>query len=85
MRAKKNIETRLLCPVCRTYTTIRRNAARRKKEGHYKKLYCYVCKDTHNFIELNDNYTDEEIEDLIEKWKEGERNDKRWNKRNDIF
>lgn len=73
MRTKKNIATRLLCPICRTYTTIQRNAARKKKEGHYKKLYCYVCKETHNFIELNNNYTDEEIERLIDELMNRER------------
>ena len=65
----KTIETRLLCPICKTYTTIQRKQSKQRKEGHYKKLYCYVCKSTHNFIELNKDYTSEEIELLIEKMK----------------
>lgn len=61
----KTKESKLLCPICRTYVTIQRNQARQKREGHYKKLYCYVCKETHNFIELNRSYTNNEIELLI--------------------
>jgi len=61
----KTIPVRLLCPICKTYTTIQRKKSRLKSEGHYKKLYCYVCKETHNFIELNNTYTDEEIEIII--------------------
>ena len=73
---KKNIiETKLLCPRCRNYTTIYRNKARQKEEGHYKRLYCYNCKSIHNHIELktNYNYTNEEIEALIEQIKKENR------------
>jgi hypothetical protein len=73
--AKKIIQSKLLCPRCRNYTTIYRNAAKRKHEGHYKKIYCYTCKSTHNHIELktNYNYTEEEIEILIEQMKKENR------------
>ena len=65
-------KTRLLCPRCKTVTFIYRLSSRRKKEGHYKNIYCYKCKSTHNHIELRHDictYTKEEIDDLIEKMK----------------
>lgn len=75
--SKRTIETRLLCPRCRNYTTIFRKLSKRKSEGHYKKLYCYICKATLNQIELKTNYiySDEEIEALIQKIKLDKRYD----------
>lgn len=67
----KTVETKLLCPRCRTITTIFRKKSKQKPKGHYKKLYCYVCKTTLNHIEIkNSLYTDKEIEKLIQEMKE---------------
>lgn len=68
---KVTIKTQLLCPRCRTITPIFRKEAKQRKEGHYKNFYCYVCKSTHNHIELklNKYYTEEEKEKLIEQMK----------------
>ena len=62
---KAIVKTRLLCPVCKNYTTIIRKKCKQKKDGHHKKLYCYICKETHNFIELNRYYTNKDIEELL--------------------
>ena len=64
-------ETKMLCPRCGTIQTILRKTAKQKKYGHYKKLYCFKCKDTHNHIELKDHeiYNQEEINHLIDKMK----------------
>lgn len=62
-------QTRLLCPKCRTYTTIFRKKNKLKKDGHYKYLYCYICKETHNFIELNKCYSEEKIDEMIKEMK----------------
>ena len=64
------IQALLLCPRCGTVATICRKAAKQKKEGHYKNLYCYKCKSTHNHIEIKDLiYSQEEIDSLIEQMK----------------
>ena len=65
-------ETRLYCPRSGQIHIIFRKTAKQKKEGHYKKFYCYKCQHTHNHIELreNKNYSQEEINDLINRMKE---------------
>lgn len=62
--SNKTKESKLLCPICKTYTTIQRKKARQN---------CYVCKETHNFLELNSEYSKEEIEMLINEMPKAER------------
>lgn len=64
------VPTKLYCPRCGTIHSIYRKAAKQKKEGHYKKFYCYKCKDTHNHIELKDySYTEDELLEMVEQMK----------------
>ena len=77
VKMTRTVETKLLCPRCRNCTTIFRKASKQKEEGHYKNLYCYICKANLNHIELKLNkiYTEAEIEALIEKMKSENRYD----------
>ena len=62
--------TRLYCPRCGEIHSIFRKTAKQKKAGHYKKFYCYKCRDTHNHIELKEyNYTQEELQKMVEQMK----------------
>ena len=65
-------QTELYCPRCGTIHIIFRKTAKQKKEGHYKKFYCYKCQHTNNHIELKDdyNYSEEQLSDLIQQMKE---------------
>ena len=64
-------QTELYCPRCGTIHIIFRKTAKQKKEGHYKKFYCYKCKSTHNHIELKEDYvySEEELNMIIEQMK----------------
>lgn len=50
----KTIRTDLICPQCYNITTIQRVKVRKKSNLHKKKLYCYICKEEVNQIEVND-------------------------------
>lgn len=65
------VQTNLLCPHCSTIHSIYRKMNKQKQVGHYKKFYCYKCKEERNCIELKNNQINkEEIEDIILKMKE---------------
>lgn len=48
----KYCQTALQCPQCFTITYIQRKQGNQKKAGHLKKLYCYVCNDFVNQVEI---------------------------------
>ncbi len=48
------IRTDLICPQCYNITTIQRIKGRKNSNLHKKKLYCYICKEEVNQIEVND-------------------------------
>jgi competence CoiA-like predicted nuclease len=70
-KMRKNVtETRMFCPKCGNIQIIFRKTSKQRKFGHYKNLYCYKCKETHNHIELKDqDVSKEEIERMIEQMK----------------
>lgn len=60
----KHIETAIQCPQCGTITYIHRRMAKQKKVGHLKKLYCYVCQEEVNQVEVKEPtqfYIDETV------------------------
>lgn len=64
---QSTIETKLYCPHCGTIHSIFRKTCKQKKAGHYKKFYCYKCRDTHNHIELKDClYSEKELQEMVE-------------------
>lgn len=69
---KKNVtETKMFCPICGNVQTIFRRTSKQRKFGHYKKLYCFKCKEVHNHIEIKDReISQEELNKLILKMKE---------------
>jgi DNA-binding transcriptional regulator YhcF (GntR family) len=70
--SKQNVvQTFLLCPHCNTVHSIFRKTNRQKLIGHYKKFYCYKCKEERNCIELKNNtISTEELEEIIMQMKE---------------
>ncbi len=53
-RAVKCKATQLKCPQCGNIASIMRKESSLRKVGHLKKLYCFICKEEVNHIELHD-------------------------------
>jgi peptide subunit release factor 1 (eRF1) len=47
----------LYCPQCNFRMTIARRESKKKKDGHLKWLWCPMCKQEINFVEMN-HYSD---------------------------
>lgn len=50
----KRVNTNLICPDCGNVFPIQRKIFKQKKNFHLKKMYCPMCCETKNHIEIKD-------------------------------
>jgi len=44
----------MICPVCRNKMLIPRNKGKQREKGHRKNMWCYICHEERNFVEIRE-------------------------------
>lgn len=53
-KRQQMVPSKLICPDCGAIFVIQRRMGEQRKLGHTKHLYCFICKETRGFLEIQD-------------------------------
>ena len=64
-KRQQMVPSKLICPDCGAIFVIQRRMGEQRKLGHTKHLYCFKCKETRGFLEIQDNVQRNNINNRI--------------------